>query len=227
VHSREDYFALVRERPELFHNPPGAGYTILLDEEGIRRAEVHMEQQLEAEGGSPEWARVGVAFRDQYAMIVRDAVRFPDGSLGTYIRFVSVYPGVVGVVALPIWRRQVLLIRHFRHATRSWHLEIPRGFGSGTDSSESARRELAEEIGAEVSRLVALGEVHPDSGADASRVALYLAEVESYGDAELQEGITEIIPTAIPELEGMIASGELEDGFLLMAYARAKARGLL
>lgn len=227
MHARQSYLALQRERPELFHNPEGADFTILLEEGDIREAEAHMERQLAERGEPPEWAAVGLAFRDQYLMILRDAVRFPDRSLGTYIRMVDVYPGFTGVAILPLWRGQVLLVDHFRHATRTRHLEVPRGFGSATDTAESACRELAEEIGAEPSRLVAMGEVHPDSGLSAARVALFLAEVETYGEAERKEGITEVVPTSLAEFERLIASGELEDGYTLMAYARARARGLL
>jgi ADP-ribose pyrophosphatase len=225
--SRTDYRDIVRGQPDLFANPPGAAFEILLDEDEIQQVEAHIAGRLVASGGSAEWARVGVVFRDQYLLLLRDAVRSSDGSLGTYIRFVPHQPERPGVVTLPIWQGRVLLIRHFRHATRSWHLEIPRGFGISTDTEESALHELREEIGAVVSRLVALGEIYPDAGASAQRVALFLAEVASYGEADHQEGITEILPTPIADFERMIAGGELADGFLLAAYARAKARDLV
>jgi ADP-ribose pyrophosphatase len=225
--SREDYRALITSHPELFVNPPDAGIEILLDEDDIRQAETYMEQQLTANGGSAEWARVGIAFRDQYMTVVRDAVRFPNGQLGTYIRSLSSHPEMLGVAMLPVWQGQVLLVRHFRHGSRSWNLEIPRGFGMAVDSATSAREELREEIGAVASRLVELGEFSPDGGGSASRVALFFAEVESFGQPETAEAISDILPTPVPEFERMIAGAELTDGFLLAAYARAKAKGLI
>ena len=225
--SRSDYFALVRQRPQEFVNPQGAAFEILLEEGEIQRAEEQAGQRLVAAGLPPEWASVGVAFRDQYVTILRDAVRYVDGTLGTYIRMWDSHPEFRGVVVLPVWQEKVLLVRHFRHATRAWHLEIPRGFGSSEDAASGARRELEEEVGATVSRLVELGDVYPDAGAMGGRVALFLGEVESYGDGEAKEGITEILPTPVSEFERMIAAGELTDGFLLAAYARAKTRGLL
>jgi ADP-ribose pyrophosphatase len=171
-----------------------------------------------------EWAQVGVAFKDQYTLILRDAVRFADGSVGTYIRTIAPVPGVV---VLPIWQGQVLLIKHFRHATRSWHLEIPRGFGEDADARKGALRELEEEIGATGVQLLQLGEMYPDTGASNSRVALFYAEISTYGRPEATEAITEILPTPITEFERMIGNYQLTDGFLLAAYARAKARGLL
>jgi hypothetical protein len=96
-----------------------------------------------------------------------------------------------------------------------------------SNTGVSARRELAEEIGALEIQLVELGEAYPDAGADSSTVALFYAEVASYGAPDLHEGITDILPTPIPEFERMISDGELKDGYLLAAYARAKARGLI
>ena len=221
------YFSLVKAHPELFSNPPGAGFEILLEEPDIRRAEEYMAEQLKASGAPVEWAEVGVAFQDQYVTILRDAVRFADGSLGTYIRGVSPEDSFVGVVTLPVWRGQVLLIRHFRHATRNWHLELPRGFGVAADPQESARRELAEEIGATDVQLTKLGESYPNSGLDCSRVAFFYAEVGAFGQPERREGITEILPTPLTEFERMIRDGELHDGFLVTAYGFAKAGGLV
>ncbi len=223
--NRDDYFALVEANPGLFHNPPDAGFEILLDEAGISQAEKSAAQQLRGAGAPAEWARVGVAFRDQYSLILRDAVRYTNGSVGTYVRMIT--PPVPGVVILPVWQGQVLLIRHFRHATRSWHLEIPRGFGTGTDARESADRELKEEIGASGIHLTELGRMYPDTGATNSVAALFHAEISSYGKPDEMEAITDIIPTPVAEFERMIGDCQLDDGYLLAAYARAKARNLL
>ena len=40
----EDYFTFAKIHPALFVNPPGAGFTILLDEAEIREAELQMAQ---------------------------------------------------------------------------------------------------------------------------------------------------------------------------------------
>lgn len=221
------YFSLVKARPELFRNPPGASFEILLQESEIHQAEEFAAERLQQAGAPTEWAQVGVAFRDQYVLLLRDAVRFPDGSLGTYIRTVPPQHSFQGVVILPVWQGQVLLIRHFRHATRTWHLELPRGFGMGPDVQQSARHELLEEIGAADISLVDLGESYPDSGMGSSSVAFFYARIGSYGKPELHEGITNILPTPISEFERMIRESELKDGYLLAAYGLAKARNLI
>jgi ADP-ribose pyrophosphatase len=222
-----EYLSLVKARPELFRNPPGAAFEILLQESAIRQAEKRAAEGLQKAGAPAEWAQVGVVFRDQYVLLLRDAVRFPDGSLGTYIRTVPPEHSFPGVVILPVWRNQVLLIRHFRHATRAWHLEIPRGFGTDPDARQSARHELEEEIGAGEIKLVDLGETYPDAGMDSSSVVFFYASIDSYGKPELHEGITDILPTPVSEFERMIRDGELKDGYLLTAYGLAKARNLI
>ena len=58
-------------------------------------------------------------------------------------------------------------------------------------------------------------------------VALFYAEVGSYGAPELHQGITAILPTPMADFERMIADGEVRDGYLLATYARAKARNLI
>ena len=221
-----DYLAFAKTRPALFVNPPEAGFTILLDEAYIRKTELQMTQWLQAKGLPTEWAQVGIVYRDQYTMLLRDAVRFPNGVLGTYIRMIG--DETPGVIVFPLYKGQVLLIRHFRHATRTWHLEIPRGFGTeGLTNEENARKELEEEIGARLSRLVSLGRTYPNAGMTAEYAELFFAEVESYGDVEIYEGITELLPTSVAEFERMVRDNEIEDGFTLTAYTLARAKGLL
>lgn len=223
----ETYLAFAKRHPALFANPQG-GFTILLDENKIREVEAQMARKLEEQDLPSAWSKVGIVYQDQYLLLLRDAVRFPDGSLGTYIRFVEEDDHAPGVVILPYHRGHILLVRHFRHATRTWHLEIPRGFGTGGHSSEeNARRELEEEIQASISRLVALGRTYPDTGASAEYIDLFFAEVASYGQGETQEGISEILPVTIAEFEQMIRDGALTDGFTTTTYAYAKIQGLL
>ena len=223
-----DYLTFAKAHPGLFFNPPQDGITILLDEDEIREAERQEAQRLEAQGLPTEWAKVGFAYRDQYVLILRDAVRFPDGSLGTCIRSVDEDEHAPGVVVLPLHQGQVLLIRHFRHEKRGWQLEIPQGFGMpGLSSEESIRIELKEEIDATISRLVPLGQVHLDTHSGANRVEVFFTEIDSYGEVDLQEGITELLPTPVSELERMIRENEIDNVFLLVTYARAKLYGLL
>lgn len=224
----DKYFTLVEEYPELFVNPPGQIITILLDENEIRQAEAAVAERLAKRGLPPEWAQVGVTYQDQYLLMLRDAVRFPDGSLGTYIRAISPGRGAPGVIVLPACKGQIVLVRHFRHGTRTWHWEIPRGFGeAGASPEENARRELEEEIGAAPTQVVSLGSVNLDTDSSGLPDEMFYADIASYGQPELAEAITELRAVPVHEFERMVRDGEINEGYTLAAYARAKAKGLL
>lgn len=222
--AQADYFAFAKDHPEQFVNPPEGGFTILMNEAEIRKAEATVEQGLEAKGLPAEWARVGIVYQDQYGMILRDAVRFPGGALGTYIRFIGGADGAPTTIVLPFYQGKVLLVRRFRHATRTWHMEIPRGFGTKDISAEdNARSELAKEIGASVSCLVSLGPL----GSDLESTELFYAEIASYGEPGAHEGITEVVLVVVSELERLIREGQITEAFTIMAYTQARLHGLL
>jgi ADP-ribose pyrophosphatase len=226
--TRDDYRTLIADQPGLFSNPDGTPIQILLNETEIRAAEAKMAAQLRANGLPESWATVGVVFQDQYMRVLRDAVRFLGGDLGTYIRTVPAQAGVPGVIVLPVYKSSIVLVRHFRHATRAWHLEIPRGFGSvGSTPEDDARREILEEVSGICKRLEPLGPVHLDTGLGAGVDMLFYAELESLGAHDRHEGIGEVLTVSVAEFRKLIATGEVTDGFTLAAYARATAADLM
>ncbi|MFJ6798260.1 NUDIX hydrolase [Streptomyces sp. NPDC091268] len=200
-------YALLREqRPELFRNEPG-GIEILDDPVAVAAAG-------------------GVVYQDRYLTLVRDPVRFPDGREGTYIRSVGTTVEA-GCVVVPLLGGEVVLIEHFRHATRSWHWELPRGFGTGglTDRANAAK-EIAEEIGAAVSELVPLGVLHPDTGMVGDRVLLFAARIDAVGALATGEGIRSALTVPFAEAEAMVADGRITDAFTMAALLRARLAGL-
>ncbi|MFE5481784.1 NUDIX hydrolase [Streptomyces sp. NPDC056527] len=200
------YELLRSERPELFRNDPG-GIEILTDPTAV-----------EAAGG--------VLYQDPYVMLVRDAVRFPDGRTGTYIRSVSA-AAEPGCVILPLLGDGMVLIEHYRHATRSWQWEIPRGFGTrGLTGEANAAKELGEEIGARVRELIPLGSLHPDSGVTGDRVLLFAARIGAVGRLGVGEGIRSSLTLPFADAEAMIADGRITDGFTIATMTRARLAGL-
>ncbi len=169
-----------------------------------------------------------MAFQDQYLLILRDAVRFPNGTLGTYLRMTSMAEDVPGVIILPIYEGKIVLERHYRHGPRAWLVEIPRGFGEeGLTPEENAQRELKEEIGADIVRLESLGIMRPDASSIGGYDCLFFAELASLGALDAGEGISNLIFVDLEEFHRMIADGDITDGFTLCAYARARAKNLL
>ncbi|AFZ60233.1 NUDIX hydrolase [Anabaena cylindrica FACHB-243] len=228
MNTLKQYLSLAINYPEMFANLEGDGLQIILQEEEISQVESLVGQRLEKKGLPIEWAKIGIVYQDQYLLILRDAVRFPGGQFGTYIRIVDQPNSSPGVAIMPIYQQQILLVRHFRHATRSWHLEIPRGFGEkGLSSTENARREIMEEISAEIYSLVSIGKMHLNTGMTSECVDLYFAELKSFGEFDIKEGISKLLPIDVSELERMICENEITDSFTIAAYTRAKLQNLL
>ncbi|MFI6449819.1 NUDIX hydrolase [Kitasatospora sp. NPDC050543] len=228
------YQRLVAERPHLFTNPAGAAYEILLDTADQEFVADQSAADNKRRDLPEEDADIGVVYSDRFIVLLRDAVRFRSGRRGAYIRLCGAKDGV-GAAVLPLLSDgRVVLIRHFRHADRSWHWEIPRGFAEGSDDgSDTARRELAEELGCRVERIDRLGAVNGDSGLRATTDDVYLAHIPAsafevaIAEHAAEEGIDEVRPVSPDVLRKMIKSGEITDGFTLAAYAFATAAGAL
>ncbi|MEO5374791.1 MAG: NUDIX hydrolase [Alphaproteobacteria bacterium] len=221
------YYAFVRAHPEHYVNPEG-GVTVLLERDEIRAIEEGQADRLQARGLPREWARIGVHYEDQYVLVVRDAVRFPDGSPGTYFRILTKPFDNGGAVVLPLYQGRVVLLRHFRHSTRTWHLEAPRGSAEpGQTKEDVARREVAEELGGVVASLTSLGALHVSTSYFRDTMGMFLAELSEVGEPALEEGITGLVQVSPAEFERMIVTDQVTDSHTLAAYGRAKAMGVL
>lgn len=196
------YERLRSTRPELFANPEYAAFEI--DSSAVRRI-----------------APSGVIYEDHRLAFVRDPVRFRDGTLGGYIRLL---PTAGGAAVLPVFEDMIAIISHFRHATRSLHWEIPRGFSDAGESPENtARRELWEEIHVTARRWERLGLIHADTGISCSATSLYWAELDRPPEeVEDFEGIVAVELVDKATLDRLIRDGEVTDSFTLAAICYAE-----
>ena len=184
--------------------------------------------------------QVGVRAEDQWGAKICDAVKFPGGAFGTYVRDISwgkLETGTVGVAILPqLEDGRFVLTKAFRHATRDSVLEIPRGgMDVGASIINTIKRELREEGGVElVVDPVDLGQYTPDSGILESRVPLYHAKVKITGKEIPEE--TEAIGGLVLMTKGQLAEAlkegkytdsegktyDLTDGFSQTAFKKAQ-----
>lgn len=216
------YFELVAQRPERFVNPPGDIYEILLDPARIAHAQAEAERHRVANGLPSGDTRVGVLAEDPYLIVMRDAVRFADGSYGLYNRLMV--PG--GAAILPLLDAGIVLLNRFRHGTRRWHLEAPRGAFSGIGTrADEARRELFEEIGAEASELIDVGQLHSTTGCLDEEHQLYIAKIAAIGSPDRHEAIRALEVLPIARVEALIADGIITDGPTLALFLRGRLLG--
>lgn len=223
------YLDLRRNRPELFVNAPDSAYVIEFGEEARHEVATGRQRWMRTAGLPVEYGDVGVVYQDEYLILVRDAVRFRDGRLGSYIRILPAPDdGADGCVVLPLIAGEVLLASHFRHATRTWLWEAPRGFAEpGEAPADTAARELREELGVAAGELTHLARIHPDAGISSSTVHVYAGQVTGRPVPDRLEGIDAICRLSPAELDRWIAEGRITDAFTLAAVTAARARGLL
>lgn len=230
THSWSAYKDLRQRVPSLFDNEQAA-FFILTEDDEVFDWKQKKQAELTAKGLPSSWAEIGVVFDDPSIIILRDLVEFPGGHRNGYIRIYNrahLEDGAAGVVVLPVKEDKLLLIRHYRHATRSWHWEIPRGFGqAGVPAETQALHEVKEEIEGEVETLLSLGILYNNTGLEGNPIHLFLARLAALGQMEAEEAIQAYRWVSVAELEQMIAEAEITDGFTLAAYARAKTRGLI
>ena len=212
---------------------------IVTDPIKVSQIEDTQENRLLNKGFSQEdayhWSRTGVVAEDIYWKWERDAVIFPSGAVGTYNRLS--WKTSAGVAILPIMPDgRIALNLNFRHATRSWEWELPRGGPLKAEGSrDAAKRELQEETGLSVKKLVSLGSMAPDTGVLSSVVDIYAGWVGSSNEAnpEFSEAIDGIYTFSIEELERGLQKGYIEvdskgkvpirDPFLTFALFQVKS----
>lgn len=224
-----DYFLLQKTNPELFKNNNSL-FKIILDKKEIKDWSNKKRKELIANNLPLTWAKIGIILDDPYIIVLRDLVKFSNGRMEGYFRIINraEFKGNKGVAILPIHKKCIVLLKIFRHATRDWHLEIPRGFGEpNMTAKQNALMELSEEINGEINNLIDLGPYHNNTGENASEVKLFLADLSGLGTYECNEGIESYNTYSLSEFEELIRNNIITDGFTIAAYTRAKLRNLL
>ena len=192
------------------------------------------------------WSQVGIIDTDTYWIWIRDAVVFPSGVVGTYDRLLwkNSVDGPNNVVVLPVLNDgKVVLNLNFRHATRSWEVELPRGgrlFGETVE--KASKRELRDETGCLTESLLFLGSLTPDSSTLNTVTPVFLGFVKEQIEPhqEFSEAILGLLSLTKFEIKEAFKKGYLEveikgephqvpfrDPYLAYAVFQAENKGLL
>ncbi len=117
---------------------------------------------------------------------------------------------------MPVVGEQVVLVRQFRAACNEWLLEIPAGKRDvpGEPPTETAGRELVEEVGLKAGELIQLAEFYNSVGFSDEYSYVFLA-VDPVAVPTAHDGVEEEFMTVerydLADVASMIAAGAIVD----------------
>ena len=154
--------------------------------------------------------------------ITMDEVELPNGEHKkfSYLNFAK------GVCILPITSdHQVICLKQYRHAIKSWQWELPAGMIDNDDTApiETAKRELEEETGYEAKDWLELGSFYPSPGSTSEEIFLYAAAGLSKTEQKLESSEQiEIHTVSMQELKDLVSNGEFQHGAGLATILKYK-----
>jgi ADP-ribose pyrophosphatase len=136
--------------------------------------------------------------------------------------FVLDAPDWVNIIPLTS-KREVVMIRQWRHGIADFTLEIPGGMVDADDPSpkHAARREMREETGYDSGRIAALGRVHPNPAIQPNVCHSFLARdvrltsTPKFDSAEETE--VELVP--LSRIKPLIVSGRIMHALTIAAFS--------
>jgi ADP-ribose pyrophosphatase len=175
-------------------------------------------------GGKLKEERVSgaVVYSGNFLEVHKDAVRLPDGSVGTreYIR----HPGAVLIVPLFADGR-VLLERQYRYPQGREFIEVPAGKReAGEDPLETAKRELLEETGYVAAQWTRIGVIHTAIAYSDEGIEMFVARGLEKREAKLDAGeFLEVLDLKMEKAIEMIRDGGITDAKTVAALLWLKA----
>lgn len=216
----KNYFDVLESYPKtvgILGNHEKGEIEIVTNVQALEEIEEIAKERLLSKGVSPrqayEWSRTGIIAEDQHLYWIRDGVIFPTGAKGTYDRIVwkSGLDGAPGIAILPYLEdRKIIVNLNYRHATRSWEIELPRGMRKeGEPLRVVATRELKEETGYQLDETLLLGTLAIDSGILGSHIPILACKASDMEDREQEysEAIHSNLVLRLDEVEEALIQG--------------------
>jgi ADP-ribose pyrophosphatase len=151
-----------------------------------------------------------VMYRGDFIEVRKDAVRLPDGGLGS--RDYIVHPGAVAVLAL-LDNGNLVMERQYRYAPQREFIELPAGkIDHGEDILLTAQRELLEETGYVASEWLHLATTWPCIGYADERIEYFLARGITHQGSKLDDGeFLEVFELSLADALEWVRLGKIND----------------
>lgn len=204
--SIQRYLELVQQHPAYFLQ--SELLQLILEEEKLRK--------FSEASGLP----LGLIYESPYHIFIVDLIKAESGPEYCYARLLNPNP-TSGVVLIPFYQQKILLLKQFRHGSRSIEYELPRGFSTPNLSPEkNAEKELMEELGTLVTDICHEGSILSDSGLSGSPVDIFSVSITAPEKFARDEGIEDVLLLSIEELKRMIKTNQIRDSFTISAITK-------
>ena len=170
----------------------------------------------------PELLSREEVFDGKLINVVRDTVR--EGEK-TYLREVVKHPG--GAAAVPYFEDgSVAFVTQYRHPAGKYTLELPAGkLDPGERPSETAARELEEELGVVAGRMEQLSEFFTTPGFCGERIWVFLAtDLRETERRHEDDEIIEVVRMPFARALELVASNEIDDAKTIIGLLLAAQR---
>ncbi|MCH9632315.1 MAG: hypothetical protein S4CHLAM6_06470 [Chlamydiae bacterium] len=165
---------------------------IVKDIDKIRAIQNEHQKSLLKRGLSQEeaesWSQVGIIEGDANWIWIRDAVILPSGrrTIKGRLNWKTSLDGPQGVATLAILKnRNIVVCLKYKHAMRSWQIELPRGRRHfGESAVEASKRELRNETGFIAKSQLFLGSVAASSSNFNTLTPIFLSHVKDHVEPE-------------------------------------------
>jgi len=130
----------------------------------------------------------------------------------------------VNIIPITV-KREVVMVRQFRHGIGAFTLEIPGGMIDPDDTSPAAagRREMQEECGFDTEDIVPLGRVHPNPAIQPNFCYSFLARnVKKVRQPHANPGgseETEVVMVPLKGVKELIANGKITHALVIAAFS--------
>jgi ADP-ribose pyrophosphatase len=161
--------------------------------------------------------KLGMVYENAYFFLIVDLIKNKQGHRYTYARIIN-RNKYNGVVIIPLLKDKIVFLKQFRHGTRNYEIELPRGFSEHEKTpEENAKIEIFEELGAVPKKINYLGEVVSDSGLTGGLVHIFTCEIDSIGKLASGEGIKDTVQLSLQDVMEHVQNNRIRDCFSLSA----------